>query len=207
MNVANGVCLGIKSSVVDAERWHARYGHIGYDALRQLSHRDMVSGLSEIEDRQTCDTCILTKQRRAPFPAKAKFKADAALDLVHGDLCGPITPATPGGHRFFLLLVDDATRFMSIKLLTTKSDVVASIKAIKAATEVEVGRSLRVLRTDNGGEFTGKELADFCTSEGIQRHFSAPYTPHQNGVMERRNQTVLATACALLKEREMPQRY
>jgi transposase InsO family protein len=167
----------------------------------------MVSGLPEIEDRRTCDTYIVTKQRRPPFPVKAKFRADAALDLVHGDLCGLITPASPGGWRFFLLLVDDATRFMWIKLLTAKSDAAASIKAIKAAAEVEVGCPLRVLRTDKDGEFTGKELADFCTTEGLKRHFSAPYTPQQNEVVERMNQTVLATARAMLKEREMPPRY
>jgi transposase InsO family protein len=176
-NITNGVCLGAKGSVINAERWHACYSHIGYDALRQLSHRDMVSGLSEIEDRRTCDTYIITKQRCAPFPVKAKFRADAALDLVHGDLCGSITPASPGGRRFFLLLVDDATRFMWIELLTAKSDAATSIKAIKVAAKVKVGRPLRVLRTDNGGEFTSKELTDFCTTEGIQRHFSAPYTP------------------------------
>jgi transposase InsO family protein len=136
----------------------------------------------------------VTKQRCAPFPVKAKFRADVTLDLVHGDLCGSITPALPGGRRFFLLLVDGTTRFMWIKLLTAKSDATTSIKAIKAAIEVKVGRPLRVLCTDNDGEFTGKELADFCTAEDIHRHFSAPYTPQHNGVVERRNQTVLATA-------------
>jgi transposase InsO family protein len=206
-NITNGVCLGAKDSVIDAECWHAHYGHIGYDALRQLSHRNMVSGLSKIEDRRMCDTCIITKQWCASFSTKAKFRANAILDLVHADLCGPITPTSPGGQCFFLLLVDDATRFMWIKLLTAKSDAAASIKVIKAAAKVEVGRPPHVLRTDNGGEFTGKELADFCTTEGIQRHFSTPYTPKQNGVMEHRNQTVLTIARAMLKEREMLPRY
>jgi hypothetical protein len=63
---------------------------------------------------------------------------------------------------------------MWLKLLTAKSDAPAAIKEIKAATELEVGRPLRVLRTDNGGEFT-----DFCINKGIQRHFSAPYTQQQ----------------------------
>jgi hypothetical protein len=144
-NVAKGVYLGVKSSVVDAERKHARFGHIGYDTMHQLSHRDMVTRLPEIEDRRTCDTCIFTKRRRAPFLTKAKFKATTTtLDLVHGDLCGSIMPTTPGGRRFFLLLVDDATRYMWIKLLPTKSDIAVSIKEIKATTRVEVGRTLRV---------------------------------------------------------------
>jgi transposase InsO family protein len=137
----------------------------------------MVTGLPEIEEKQGCDTCIVTKHRRAPFPAKAKYRVGAALDLVHGDLCGPISPATPAGRRFFLLLVDDATKYMWLTLITAKSDAASAIKKVKSAAELEVGRPLRVLRTDNGGEFTAKEFAAYCADEGVQRHFSAPYTP------------------------------
>jgi transposase InsO family protein len=162
--------------------------------LRQLSHQDMVIGLPEVEKKGVCDTCIVTKHRRAPFPAKANYRTAAALDLVHRDLCGLITPSTPGGRRYFLLLVDDATHYMWLKLLTAKSDAVAAIKEIKAATELKAGCLLRVLRTDNGGEFTTKEFMAYCANEGIQCHFSAPCTPQQNGVVERRNQTVLGAA-------------
>jgi hypothetical protein len=66
-----------------------------------------------------------------------------------------------GGRCFFLLLVDDATRYMWINLLSAKSDATASIKEIKAATKIEVGRPLRVLGTNNGGEFTAKEFTAF----------------------------------------------
>jgi transposase InsO family protein len=84
-------------------------------------------------------------------------------------------------------------------LLTAKSEASSAIKCIQAAVEKECGHKLRVLRTDNGGEFTAVEFAAYCVDEGITRHFSAPYTPQQNGVVERRNQTVVAMARALLK--------
>lgn len=64
--------------------------------------------------------------------------------LVHGDLCGPVTPATPGGQGFFLLLVDDASRFMWVVLLT-KGAVADAIRQVQAAAE-ESGRKLQVLR-------------------------------------------------------------
>jgi transposase InsO family protein len=73
--------------------------------------------------------------------------------------------------------------------------------------EKECGRKLRVLRTDNGREFTAVEFAAYCVDERIQRHFSAPYTPQQNGVIESCNQTVVATAHVLLKQRGMPAIY
>jgi len=83
-------------------------------------------------------------------------------------------------------------------LLDTKAAASDAIKRHQAAAE-ECGRKLCVLRTDNGSEFTAVEFAAYCTDGGIQRHYFVPYTPQQNGVVERRNQTVVATARALLK--------
>jgi transposase InsO family protein len=53
--------------------------------------------------------------------------------------------------------------------------------------EADCGRKLRVLRTDNDGEFTAAEFVSYCADEGVQRHYCAPYSPQQNGVVERRN--------------------
>jgi transposase InsO family protein len=92
---------------------------------------------------------------------------------------------TPDGRRYFLLLIDDATRYMWVVLLTAKSEASSAINRIQAAAEKECGCKLRVLRTDNGGEITAAEFAAYCADEGITQHFSAPYTPQQNGVVER----------------------
>lgn len=115
---------------------------------------------------QFCNTCILTKQRRLPFPRQASFRAKEKLELVHGDLCGPVTPATPGGRRFFLLLVDDVSCYMWVVLLDSKAAAADTIKRHQVAAEKECGRKLRVLRTDNGGEFTAAEFAAYCADEG-----------------------------------------
>jgi transposase InsO family protein len=123
---------------------------------------------------------------------------------VHGDLCGPVTPDTLGGRRYFLLLVDDLSRYMWVVVLGRKGEAADAIRRTQAAVEAECGRKLRVLRTDNGGEFTAAEFTSYCTDEGVQRHYSAPYSPQQNGVVERRNQTVVGMARALLKQRGMP---
>jgi hypothetical protein len=69
----------------------------------------------------------------------------------------PVKPATPGGRRYFLLLIDDATRYMWVALLVAKTEAVGAIRCIKAAAG-ECGRKLSVLRTDNGGEFTATSL-------------------------------------------------
>jgi transposase InsO family protein len=95
---------------------------------------------------------------------------------MHGELCGLVTPATPGGRCYFLLLVDDLSRYMWVVVLGSKGEAGDAIRRTQATVEAECGRKLRVLRTDNGGEFTVAEFASYCADEGVQRHYSAPYS-------------------------------
>jgi hypothetical protein len=124
-----------------------------------MAAQQMVRGLPLLDQvDQVCDGCLIGKQRRASFPAQAKYRAKHAIDLVHGDLCGPVTPATPSGNKYFLLLVDDMSRFMWLRMLSSKDEAPTAIKNFKAAVEVETGRRLKTLRTDRGGEFTSVEF-------------------------------------------------
>jgi transposase InsO family protein len=104
-----------------------------------------------------------------------------------------------GGRRYVLLLVDDLSRYMWVVVLGSKGEAANAIKRTQAAAEAECGRKLRVLHTDNGGEFTAAEFASYCVDEGVQCHYSASYNPQQNDVIERHNQTVVGMARALLK--------
>jgi hypothetical protein len=108
------------------------------------------------------------------------------------------------GNLYFLLLVDDMSRFMWLTLLRLKADAPTAIMTFQARVERETGKKLKVLRTNNGGEFTSVQFGEYCAGEGIQRHYSAPYTPQQNGVVERRNQMVVNTARSILHARGMP---
>ena len=93
--------------------WHERLGHQHFGALEKMVHTGIAHGLPKLDHvDKLCDACLAGKQRRAPFPQTAKFRATEKLELVHGDLCGPISPPTPGGKRYFLLLVDDHSRYM-----------------------------------------------------------------------------------------------
>ena len=93
--------------------WHARYGHLSFDALGQMEK--MVNGLPHIKHAgELYDSYLVGKQRRLSFPKTAKYHVAEALELVHGDLCSPITLATHGGRKYFILLVDDCTRHASL---------------------------------------------------------------------------------------------
>jgi hypothetical protein len=94
---------------------------------------------------------------------------------------------TPGGKKYFLLLVDDKSMLMWLVLLAAKSDTLAVLKKFQVKVEVETGRRLHVLRTDNGGEVTSIEFEMYCAEHDVKRQHTTPYTPQQNGVVERRN--------------------
>ena len=155
----------------------------------------MVQGLPHIEHGgELCDSYLAVKQRRLPFPKAAKYHAEDALELIHDDLYGPITPATNGGWRYFLLLVVDYSRYTWLQILTSKDEAAAAIKKFKMRAEAESGKKLRMLRTDRGSEFTSVGFAAYCMDQGVGQHHTAPYSPQQNGVVERRNQTVVGMA-------------
>ena len=141
------------------------------------------------------------------FPKTAKYHVADALKLVHGDLCGPITPATNGGRRYFLLLVDDCSRYMWLQLLTSKDEAAMVIKKFKMCAEAESVKKLRVLRTDHSGEFTSVEFAAYCVEQGVERHHTAPYSPQQNGMVEKWNRTVVSMARSMMKAKGMPTRF
>jgi transposase InsO family protein len=185
LQVARPLCLAVHRDD-DAWRWYERLSHVNFSSLEKMGRLEMVCGLPPISHaEQFCDTCVLAKHRRGAFPKQSKYRASKALELVHGDLCGLVKPTTPGGRRYFVLLVDDATCYTWVVLLAAKSEAASAIKRVQAAAEKECGRKLRVLRTDNNREFTAAEFAAYCADDGVTRHFSAPYTPQQNGVVER----------------------
>jgi hypothetical protein len=105
--------------------------------------------LSQVD--QVCEACLAGKHRRMSFLHAAQRRATEVLELFHGDLCGPITPVTPSGKRYFLLLVDDHSRYMWVALLATKDEAPVAIRHIQAAAERKSGKQLCALRTDWGG--------------------------------------------------------
>jgi hypothetical protein len=137
----------------------------------------MVRGLPVIDQvDQVCDGCLVGKERRAPFPAQACRHMGSILYLVHGDLCGPVTLVTPGRKRYFMLLVNDMSRYMCLRLITSKDQALAEIRNFQAAIEVETGKKLKVLQTDHGGEFMLVEFGQYYVEPGVDHQFTAPYS-------------------------------
>jgi transposase InsO family protein len=111
------------------------------------------------------------------------------------------------GARYFLLFVDDYSRKMWVYFLKLKSEVFNEFQKFKALVEKESGCHITSLRSDNGGELCSKEFNNFCAKHGIKRQFTTPYTPQQNGVVERWNHTITEMARCMLQNRCVPNRF
>lgn len=94
MGIKEALCY-LSTRPSDSSRWHARLGHINLDTMKAMISRELVTGVPKIEiEPKVCGSCLLGKQARKPFPKATTYRAEKILELVHGDLCGPITPST-----------------------------------------------------------------------------------------------------------------
>lgn len=150
---------------------------------------------------------MVGKQHRNPFPKKSHWRASQKLQLIHADLCGPITPISNGSKRYLISFIDDFTRKVWIYFLVEKSDAFNTFKHFKSLVEKETESCIKCLRTDRGGEFTSNEFNLFCKENGIKRQLTAAYTPQQNGVAERKNRTVMNMVRSLLAEKKIPKNF
>jgi hypothetical protein len=103
---------------------------------------------------------------------------------------GPTKTKGLKGEKYFMLLVDDYTRMTAVCFLKNKSRAFENFKIYKEMVENEMDSKIKCLRYDNGGDFTSKELMDYCNNHGIKRQFSVARTPQQNGVVEKKNRTI-----------------
>ncbi|KAM1032295.1 hypothetical protein ACFX2I_035891 [Malus domestica] len=198
--------LVLKTSLAHCSlTWHRRLGHLNFGGIKQLKDKDMVHGLPYLDEYdRVCEGCQYGKQHRESFPSGQAQRAGAPLELIHVDLCGPMRNESTGGNKYFMLIVDDATRMIWVYFLRYKSDAFSCFKKFKAMTELQTGLKVKCLRSDRGGEFLSSEFNHFCDTEGIQRQLSLAYTPQQNGVVERKNRTVIEMAKSMLHDKEMP---
>jgi transposase InsO family protein len=193
------------------ELWHQRLGHLGLQGLKMLSQKNMVDGLEKLDfqgdEMDLCSGCIEGKQQRNAFPKQGGTRAKELLGIVHSDLCGPMQTPSLGAARYFITFTDDKSRHTTAYFLKTKDQSLEKFKEYKAWAENFTGKKIKILRTDNGGEFISKKFNTFCRINGIQQQTTAPYSPQQNGVAERLNRTVVEHARCMLKHKSMKNHF
>nr|GEW30017.1 retrovirus-related Pol polyprotein from transposon TNT 1-94 [Tanacetum cinerariifolium] len=101
LNLSNVNEKCLKADLSDKESvWHLRFGHLHFSGLKELTRKNMVYGLPNLEyDGRFCESCIFRKQTRSSFPRKATYEAKELLELIHSDLCGPLSPVSFGNKK------------------------------------------------------------------------------------------------------------
>ncbi|KAG7544127.1 GAG-pre-integrase domain [Arabidopsis thaliana x Arabidopsis arenosa] len=208
MNLASE-CLQT-TATNELQLWHRRYGHLNYKGLKMLQQQNMVRGLPQMktsEEAEKCVSCLVGKQHRESIPKKSVWRSSRRLQLIHSDLCGPISPASTSDKRYILTFIDDYSRKVWVYFLSNKSETFVLFTKFKNQMERETGESLVCLRTDRGGEYMSNEFIQFCEEAGISRQLTTAFTPQQNGVAERKNRTIMEMVRSILNEKEVPQRF
>jgi hypothetical protein len=185
------------------ELWHRRLAHINYKALPYICK--VVTGLPELKVDQEgiCNGCAQGKNIKNPFP-KRDNKAEGALELIHSDVCGPMQTSSISGYVYYVSFIDDYSCKTWIYFLKSKDEVFSKFKEFKALIENLSKRKIKILKSDNGGEYTSKEFVSFCRDVGIKGKLTTPYNPQQNGVVERKNRTIMEVVKTMIHDQDLP---
>ncbi|KAK1681870.1 hypothetical protein QYE76_042718 [Lolium multiflorum] len=189
--------------------WHRRLGHVNMRNLKQLLKGEHIVGLTGIsfEKDRVCSACVAGKQLKKKHPIKSIVTTSRPLELLHLDLFGPSHYDTLGGSKYGLVIVDDYSRYSWVFLLKSKDETHREFITFAKKAQRTYESEIKAIRTDNGTEFKNYTMQEFVDDEGIKHEFSAPYTPQQNGVVERKNRTIIEMARTMLSEFNSPHNF
>ncbi|GJR44303.1 retrovirus-related pol polyprotein from transposon TNT 1-94 [Tanacetum coccineum] len=175
MMASSPICLLSKASKTKSWLWHRRLSHLNFGSINHLARHGLVRGLPKLkfEKDHLCSACALGKSSKKPHKPKSEDTNQEKLYLLHMDLCGPMRVASVSGKKYILVIVDDYSRF--------------------------TWETVRRIRTDNGTEFVNQTLREYYEKVGISHETSVARSPQQNGVVERRNRTLIEAARTMLK--------
>src|SRR3990170_3925440 len=186
--------------------WHKRLSHLNFKNINKLSRKQLADGIPSLSftKDKPCPGCEMGKQKRASFKTKQNFSITEPLHMLHMDLFGPVNVQTRAGKRYTLVIIDEYSRYCWVIFLRSKGEAAAEIISLIKQIELKYKRKVSQLRSDNGTEFINATLESFCTDTGISQNFSSAHSPEQNGVVERKNRTLIEAARSMLTESGLP---
>ncbi|GJU82658.1 retrovirus-related pol polyprotein from transposon TNT 1-94 [Tanacetum coccineum] len=169
-------------------------------AINHLARHGLVRGLPKLkfEKDHLCSACALGKSTKKPHKPKSEDTNQEKLYLLHMDLCGPMRVASVNGKKYILVIVDDYSRFTWVKCLRSKDEAPAFIINFLKMIQVRLKEIVQRIRTDNGTEFVNQTLREYYEKVDISHETSVARSPQQNGVVERRNCTLIEAARTML---------
>ena len=155
--------------------WHLRLGHINLDRINRLVQDGPLRKLN-VGTLLVCESCLEGKMTKRPFLAKGE-RSKEPLQIVHNDVCGPLSVQARGGYEYFFTFIDDYSRYGYVYLMHKKSETFGKFKEFMAEAEKQLGKSLKTLRSYRGGEYLDTEFKDHMPEHGILSQLTAPGTP------------------------------
>lgn len=162
---------------------------------------------SQDDDLKNCEACIQGKQAALAFPKGIARRAKQLLELVHSDVCGPMSVDSCGGARYFVTFKDDHSRKTFGYLIKRKSEIMSCFIKFKNFVEKQTGYSVKCLRSGNGGEYFSNKFINYLSGNGILHQSTVFYTPQRNGVSERLNRTLMQKVRCMLTDSKLNNRY
>ena len=179
--------------------------------LNTLAKKKHVIGIENVKflKDHLCGACQAGKMTKAKHPAKTIMTTTRPFELLHMDLFGPnhYSAVTNDASLYGLVIVDDYSRYTWVHIVTYKHEVQEVFKRFSSRASTNFGVKIKHIRSDNGTEFKNSGLDDYLDELGITHELSAPYTPQQNGVVERKNRTLVEMARTMLDEFKTPHRF
>ena len=200
--VANEV-QGDKSDLFSL--WHMRLGHVGEKTLQGLIKQGCLKG-AKPGKIEFCEHCVFGKQTKVKFGSTIN-QTKGILDYVHSDAWGPAKNASLGGKSWFVSCIDDYSRRSWIYMMKRKDEVLDIFLEWKNMVENKTRKKIKILRSDNGGEYTSDPFFKVCKKEEITWQFNVRHSPQQNEIVERLNRTLLDKVRCMLSQAKLPKRF
>ncbi|GJT50672.1 retrotransposon protein, putative, ty1-copia subclass [Tanacetum coccineum] len=182
--------------------WHCRLAHISKKRIEKLQQEGLLKSTDD-ESFDQCVSCLSGKMTRKSFPYRPERATDL-LGIIHTDVCGPLRHVSRQGASYFITFTDDYSRYGYVYLLKHKHEVFETFKVFKNEVENQLGKTIKALRSDRGGEYISQEFKDYLKACGIVQQLTPPYTPQHNGVSERRNRTLLDMVRSMMNLTTLP---
>ncbi|CAN1179704.1 Retrovirus-related Pol polyprotein from transposon TNT 1-94 [Linum perenne] len=191
------------SSVNKWNLWHSRLGHPHTARLKFMMQHHVLPIRLNLRDIDDSTHCIEAKSSKQSFPPSETI-VPYAFDLVHTDVWGPSPVLSRLGYKYFVLFVDHATRFTWIYWMRAKSDLFSITRAFIELVKTQFDKTIKVFRSDPGGEYSSNALRELYSNNGIHYQMSCPGVSEHNGLVERKNRHVLELARAMLLQSHVP---
>ncbi|GJV76213.1 retrotransposon protein, putative, ty1-copia subclass [Tanacetum coccineum] len=146
---------------------------------------------------------LVPNMTKKPFP-HSNERAKDLLGIIHTDVCGPLRHVSRQGASYFITFTDDYSRYGYVYLLKHKHEVFETFKVFKNEVENQLGKTIKTIRSDRGGEYISQEFKDYLKANRIVQQLTPPYTPQHNGVSERRNHTLLDMVRSMMNLTTLP---